>query len=336
MVSRSTLASMTERAEEALSPELYVPWTELTGGEIAAFENALNYARDESDMQFFIKNNPRILIQHFAVGRGAWVKPKQRLGSEYETDFLIALQGSGGLIWYAVELERPQAILFTQKGDPSAALTHALRQISDWREWLSRNRGYAAQSREQEGLGLIDIHPELDGLIIMGRGVDLDTRMTARRRRLARDYRVEIETYDWLLSEARERFESRQTDLARAANDIKTWQELLSISYGEVPGPVWSTYISNIDQTKYSKADNYTFADVTDDIPSKFDGFIAEVERIVKESNARLNYQSYDKTGDYLSLVPSGFITRAQLDRIEKAGKYLPVQYLLQALVYPT
>jgi hypothetical protein len=327
---------MTEHTEKSLSPDLFVPWTELTGREIAVFENALNYARDESDMQRLIEANPRILIQHFAVGRGAWFKPKQRLGSEYEADFLIAQQGSGGLIWYAVELERPQAMLFTKKGDPSAALTHALRQISDWREWLSQNRGYAARSREQDGLGLIDIHPELDGLIIMGRGADIDTRMTARRRRLARDYRVEIETYDWLLSEARERFESRQTDLARAANDIKTWQELLSIADGEVPGPVWSTYVSNIDRTKYSKTGKYFFADTTDEIPSKFNDFIVKVELILRESNARLKHRSYDKMGDYLSLIPSGFITRAQLDRIEQAGKYLPVQYLLQALVYPT
>jgi hypothetical protein len=70
----------------------------------------------------------------FAVGRAAWVKPKQRLGSEYEMDFLIAQQRSSGLIFYAVELEPPQAILFTKKGDPPAALTHAFRQISDWRE----------------------------------------------------------------------------------------------------------------------------------------------------------------------------------------------------------
>jgi hypothetical protein len=170
----------------------------------------------------------------------------------------------------------------------------------------------------------------------MGRGADIDTRMTARRRRLARDYRVKIETYDWLLSQAKERFENRQTDLARAANDIKTWQELLSISYGKMPGPVWSTYVSNIDRTKYSKTEKYLFADSTDDIPSKFDGFIAKVEQILRESNARLEHLSYDKTRDYLSLTPLGFITRAQLDRIEQAGMDLPVQYLLQALIYPT
>ncbi len=327
---------MTERPEDALSADLFVPWAELTGSEITAFEIALNDARDESDMQRFIEANPRMLIQHFAVGRGAWVKPKQRLGSEYETDFLIAQQGSGGLIWYAIELERPQAILFTRKGDPSAPLTHALRQINDWREWLSRNRSYAAQSRDQEGLGLIDIHPDLDGLILMGRGVDIDTRMTARRRRLARDNRVEIETYDWLLSEARERFENRQSDLARAANDIKAWQELRSMTDYDVPGPVWSTTISNIDRTRYSQNDKYLFANTTDDIPPKFNDFIAEVERILRESNAELMSISYEQTGDYLSLIPSGFITRAQLDRIEQAGKHLPVQYLLQALVYPT
>lgn len=327
---------MAERTEETIFPDLFVPWTELAGSEIAAYENTLNHARDESDMQRFLEANPRILMQHFAVGRGAWVIPKKRLGSEYETDFLIAQEGSGGLIWYAVELERPQAMLFTKKGDPSAALTHALRQISDWREWLSRNRGYAAQTHEREGLGLIDIHPELDGLIIIGRGSDIDTRTTARRRRLARDHRVEIETYDWLFSEARERFESRQTDLARAANDIMAWREMSALIEGEVPGPVWSTYLSNIDQSEYSKTDSYPFADLTDDLPSEFDDFIAKVERIIKESNARLKHISYDKAHDYVSLTPSGFITRAQLDRIDQAGKYLPIKYLLQALVYPT
>jgi hypothetical protein len=38
-----------------------------------------------------------------------------------------------------------------------------------WRECLSRHRGYAALPREQEGLGLIDIHPELDGRYVAGR-----------------------------------------------------------------------------------------------------------------------------------------------------------------------
>src|SRR5713226_8356700 len=101
---------MAEGTAYALFPDIFVPWKELTRDEMAAFENAPDTARDESDMQRFLEAHPRILIQHIVVGGGAWVIPKKRLGSEYETDFLIAQEASGGLVWYAVELERPQAI----------------------------------------------------------------------------------------------------------------------------------------------------------------------------------------------------------------------------------
>jgi antiviral defense system Shedu protein SduA len=119
------------------------------------------------------------------------------------TGFLIAEPGSTGLTGYAVELERPQAKIFTAKGDPSAALTHALRQIDDWRDWLSRSRDYASRPREQSGLGLPDIDSELDGLVIMGRDARLDLHSHGPRRRLQRQHRVRIETYDWLANQAR-------------------------------------------------------------------------------------------------------------------------------------
>ena len=157
-------------------------------------------------MQRFLETHPRLLIQHFTAGQQSWVIPKKRLGSEYETDFVIAQQASDGFIWYAVELERPQAKMFNKSGDASAALNHALRQINDWRDWLSRNLDYAARPRDRAGLGLIDIHPELDGMVIIGRDVDLDRRAIApRRQRLERTHRVKIETYDWLLAQAADR-----------------------------------------------------------------------------------------------------------------------------------
>lgn len=181
-------------------------WDEITSDEIEAFESALDTARDEHDMQHFLEANPRILIQHLVGGHGTWVIPKKRLGSEHETDFVIAQRISGDFIWYAVELERPQAKMFNKNGDPSAALTHALRQISDWRDWLSQNRDYAAKPRERSGLGLTGIDPELEGLIIIGRDAELDQRATvSRRRRLERIHRIKIETYDWLLFQASER-----------------------------------------------------------------------------------------------------------------------------------
>jgi hypothetical protein len=89
-------------------------------------------------MQRFLESNPRMLIQHLVEGRGACVISQKRLGSEYVTDFVIAQKAPGGFVWYAVELERPQAKMFNKNGDASAILNHALRQIDDWRDWLSQ------------------------------------------------------------------------------------------------------------------------------------------------------------------------------------------------------
>jgi Domain of unknown function (DUF4263) len=192
--------------DDAFFPDLFVSRDEITRDEIAAYQSALDTARDEADMQHCLEANPRMLIQHLTGGRGAWVIPQKRLGSEHVTDFVIAQEASGGLVWYAVELERPQAKMFNKNGDPSAVLNHALRQISDWRDWLSQNRDYAAKPLGRSGLGLIDIDPELEGLIIIGRDAEVDQRATAsRRRRLERVNRVRIETYDWLLTQAIER-----------------------------------------------------------------------------------------------------------------------------------
>ena len=74
--------------------------------------------------------------------------------------------------------------MFTGKGDPSAALTHALRQLSDWRTWLTFNRDYAARPRAASGLGLLGIEPELEGLVIMGRDADLNESVENLRRRI--------------------------------------------------------------------------------------------------------------------------------------------------------
>ena len=171
-------------------------------------------------MQLFLEDHPRMLIQQIGGGRGAWVIPQKRLGSEHVTDFLVAQKASDGFIWYAVELERPQEKMFNENGDPSATLNHALRQIGDWRDWLSNNRGYAARPRERSGLGLIDIDPELEGLIIIGRNANVDQSTTERRRRLMRERRVKIETYDWLLHQARERSAAWKERIVASMMDV--------------------------------------------------------------------------------------------------------------------
>ena len=157
-------ADNTIRAQEVMDrafPGSYVGRDAVTAGNLATYEAALAAAKDEPAMQRFLEANPFLLVQHLAGPGGAWVIPQKQLGSEHVTDFLIAEKAVGGLTWYAVELERPQAKVFNAKGDQSAALTHALRQIDDWRHWLSHNRDSGSPfNRSSAGQGHATSQPD--------------------------------------------------------------------------------------------------------------------------------------------------------------------------------
>lgn len=203
-----------------IADEHLVRWNEISHDQLATFKTTLDAAPNEAAMQAFLEENPQVLVQPIGGGYDRWVVPKARLGAEHETDFLVAERDATRYVWYAVELERPQARLFTAKGDPTAALTHAIRQVSDWRIWLSHNRDYATRPPDQLGLGLTDIDPELEGLIIMGREADLDPQTAERRVRLTREHRIKIYTYDWLGERAREHlaaFDERADEDPRVA-----------------------------------------------------------------------------------------------------------------------
>jgi hypothetical protein len=180
-------------------------------------------------------------------------------------------------------------------------------------------------------------------LIIIGRNADVDQSTIERRRRLMRESRVKIETYDWLLSQAGERFERyralerqrRQTDLPRAANEIANWLDMSALSDFEVPGPVRSMYFSNIDPAEYKISSMFVpLSNYTQDIPSKYNDFLLEVKRILRQVDSRLPSVSYDEIHDYITIVPSGVITSVQAEQINQAGKDSSIKYLLNALVY--
>lgn len=321
-------------SDDIFLPDRFVPWEKITRYDIAAFESALNDARDERDMQRFLEANPRLLIQQINGGGDAWVIPRQRLRRNYETDFMIAQNESTGLAWYGVELERPQAIMFTKKGDLSASLTHALRQINDWRDWFSHNRDYAERPPKPSGLGLTDIDPELEGLIIIGRDSDIDESTHERRRRWARHHRVKIETYDWLVSQARERWEIAQDDAVKTANEINHWQTISALTDSEVPGPVMQKHFHNFGPAEQPRGPMWKPAsNWTSDIPSKFGNLIAEIDQILGQA-ARSKSVEYDKSSDYVILVLKDVITSAQAEKIRQVGRNSSIKYLLSALVY--
>ena len=103
--------------------------------QIAEFRALLDSNPAEEDLQRYL-NTHRILLAPSARS----VIAKHRLGSEFVTDFVIDL-GNGE--YEFVELEPSTVPLFTKAGDPTKFVTHAQRQVEDWREWVQTNLQYA-------------------------------------------------------------------------------------------------------------------------------------------------------------------------------------------------
>lgn len=182
--------------------EFFVSWMDVTHDHVEKLKSCLCTAKVEQDIQSFLEENPILLIQHLGGGHGRWVIPKKSFGGKYFSDFMIGEKHSVGYEWQAVELEHPNSPMFTSKGDPTKELTHAIRQIMDWRSWLQRNADLASRSIHQHGLGLKDIRADLSGLILISRREHIDPRMNELRREYMKTMNISIHSYDFLLDNA--------------------------------------------------------------------------------------------------------------------------------------
>jgi hypothetical protein len=180
-------------------PEHFVWWDQITPDDVERLKRAIDAASDEHQLQEFLENNPIFMIQHFSGGHGRWVIPQKRLGCDYVPDFVIGHRHSFGFEWQAVELESPKAKLFNRNGNYSSSLTHAIRQIMDWREWLTKNIDYASRSKDNNGLSLSDITGNVPGLIIIGRRAEIDSSIDGKRKQIKASMNIEIHTYDYLI-----------------------------------------------------------------------------------------------------------------------------------------
>jgi hypothetical protein len=187
--------------EEYLEEDCFIPEfpIDFFDDEYREFAELLGRATKEQHLQAFLQGHPRILVSHLTGHLGRWVVPQQRLGSQHVVDFMLAESSSLGFRWVAVELESPRVRMFTKRGDPTAALTHAIRQIQDWRSWLAQNLSYARRKTVRGGLGLFGVRSRLPGLIIIGRRCDLREQDDELRNQMCDDLGILIHTYDWLV-----------------------------------------------------------------------------------------------------------------------------------------
>jgi Domain of unknown function (DUF4263) len=128
------------------------------------FERVLGDAPDERALQKFLASFPVALSPLTPAGGDVWCLDRPRFGSEWVPDFLLATITSVGFRWVMVELESPNEKALTKAGLPANKLAEALKQIRDWRTWLSDNVAYARGE-----LGLKDIEASCPAYIIIGR-----------------------------------------------------------------------------------------------------------------------------------------------------------------------
>lgn len=171
-----------------------------TASEVEELERVLSSAQDERPLQSFLERFPHLLGTVLSGAHAQYVLPSVRLGAERVPDFLVADVDSAGIRWVLVELESPRSpVTLRTKNQLSDKARTGVSQIQEWREWIQNNLDYARRPRNHDGLGLIDIRPAAEGLVLVGRREELRPSASSLRRQLYETESISIHTYDWLI-----------------------------------------------------------------------------------------------------------------------------------------
>jgi hypothetical protein len=153
----------------------------LTQDLIDEFTDLIKASRPEAEYQRFLEEHP-VFLDPLA----AEILPRARLGVELVTDFVLRRHDYRYL---AVEIEKPQDPIFTQRNDFTKEFSHAIGQVIDFQGWVADNVAYA-----QRHFPLIE-NP--GGLLVIGCRSNLDDKQRAKLRRWCANSRtIEVLTFD--------------------------------------------------------------------------------------------------------------------------------------------
>jgi len=184
------LAVLALQAQQTTTP----PQPSVTSKEVTAilrrlaqeFETLLDTEGREEELQAFLKQHP------FILHPSAECIPKQKLGEDFVTDFVLVETRMQGPRYVLVELERASHPLLTEKLILSGPVNQAIKQTRDWDVWLEQNKAY--------------VQNKLPGfetpsyLVIIGRAKNLTDQARSYLRSYNRNWKdIELLTYDDLL-----------------------------------------------------------------------------------------------------------------------------------------
>lgn len=156
----------------------------------------------EKDYHAFLMAHPGI----FLTGpRSYLVVSKLKLGSFYETDFVIVNEGfSEGTQYNLIEIETPHTKLFDSSGKPTAKLNSALQQIRDWRRFLIDHRTSMKNAFPTLTTRVMRLS-KLTFTIIIGRRTG-NLEILEKRNQIADNEKIKIVSYDRLTDLAKIKF----------------------------------------------------------------------------------------------------------------------------------
>jgi hypothetical protein len=151
-------------------------------------------AGPEEPVHQFLKQHPELICPT----TGRWWS-KLRFGDRV-SDFVFCEPNNDYLL---VEIEAPIRELFRKDGQQREELTHAINQISDWVQFISRNR-----ERVEKEMELVGVSTNPRVLVVIGRSASLTPQDREKLVTIQAQYgKLRILTYDDLLVAARANLE---------------------------------------------------------------------------------------------------------------------------------
>lgn len=140
----------------------------------------------EKQLHDFLINHPACFDPY-----GSCMMSEVRLGSEYRMDLVLQYKLEEKQI-LLVELEKASLPIFTQTGRLRSHVTHAIQQVEDWLQWWREHPNEIPKALDSS------IPPQ--GLVVIGRNIDLDDKGKRRLVHLNSNRLVKVITYDDLLN----------------------------------------------------------------------------------------------------------------------------------------
>ncbi|MCP4752098.1 MAG: DUF4263 domain-containing protein, partial [Proteobacteria bacterium] len=108
----------------------------------------------------------------------------------------ISEKGSLGLIYTLVEIEKPNTKVITNQNNPSSGLSHAMKQIRDWKNWIEKNSH--SVDRLFPSKFSHDSIAHIKYMLIVGKRSDINPQQELERIKIAQEIGYEIRSFDFI------------------------------------------------------------------------------------------------------------------------------------------